>query len=57
MFELIKNGKVLMLGRHWEDLEQFVEDVKKLNANEIDRRQFKIKLSNSNEIFKEWKKK
>ena len=46
-----------MLGRHWEDLEQFVEDVKKLNANEIDRRQFKIKLSNSNEIFKEWKRK
>lgn len=56
MFELIKNNEILMTGKYWEDLEQFVEDVKKLNPHEIDRRQFKIKFMNSNEVFKEWKK-
>lgn len=41
-----------------EDLEWFVEELKKLNPNELDRRDFKIISKNGfDELIKEWKKK
>lgn len=57
MFILYINEKPLLHGC-WEDLESFVEEVKKLNPDFIDRRKFKIVFGNgSNEIFKIWNRK
>lgn len=51
---LYKNGKKLLVGC-WEDLDYFVEELKRLNPKLVDRRDFKI--MSGNEIIKEWKKK
>lgn len=51
---LYKNNKVLLYGL-WEDLIDFVEELKKLNQDFIDRREFKVTDIN-NSILKEWKK-
>lgn len=51
---LCKNGKMLLAG-YWEDLNYFVEELKRLNPRWVDRRDYKI--MSGNEIIKEWKKK
>ena len=52
---LYKNDKLLLKGM-WEDLEQFVEDLKELNKNYVDIREFKI-LTSDGYIIKEWYRK
>lgn len=52
---LYKNDKLLLKGM-CEDLEQFVEDLKELNKNYVDRREFKI-LTSDGYIIKEWYRK
>ena len=54
-FALIKNNKILLVAKYFEDLEEFVEELKKLNPKTIDRRDFKV-VSGS-EIIKGWKRK
>lgn len=49
---LYKNNKLLLRGM-WEDLENFVEELKDLNKKYVDRRDFKI-ISPNGEILKEW---
>lgn len=51
---LYKNDKVLLYGL-WEDLIDFVEELKRLNQDFIDRREFKVNDIN-NSTLKEWKK-
>lgn len=52
---LYKNDKLLARGM-WEDLENFVEELKELNPKFADRREFKIRDSEGF-IMKEWKRK
>lgn len=52
---LYKNDKPLLRGM-WEDLEAFVEELKKINPNFVDRREFKI-LSSDGSILKKWNRK
>ena len=52
---LYKNNKCLLRGM-WEDLENFVEELKKLNKNFVDRREFKI-YSPTGGLLKEWSRK
>lgn len=52
---LYKNNKILLRGMK-EDLESFVEELKYLNKNYVDRREFKI-ISPSGDIIKEWRRK
>ena len=52
-FALIKNEKILLVAKYFEDLEAFVEELKKLNPKPIDRRDFKI--VSGQETIKEWK--
>lgn len=54
-FALYKNEKILGVAKYFEDLEYFVEELKRLNPKTIDRRDFKI--INGTEIIKEWKRK
>lgn len=54
-FALCKNGKILGIAKYFEDLEYFVEELKRLNSKWIDRREFKI--MSGNEIIKEWTRK
>lgn len=54
-FALIKNETILLVAKYFEDLEEFVEELKKLNPKTIDRRTFKI--VSGKEIIKEWKRK
>ncbi len=54
-FALYKNKKILGVAKYFEDLEDFVEELKRLNKNFVDRREFKI--MSGNEIIKEWKRK
>lgn len=54
-FALIKDNKILLVAKYFEDLEEFVEELKKLNPKTIDRRDFKV-VSGS-EIIKDWKRK
>lgn len=54
-FALIKNKKILVVAKYFEDLEDFVEELKKLNPKTIDRRDFKI--ISGQETIKEWKRK
>ena len=56
MFILLKNDKPLLRSKYWEDLENFVEELKDLNKNYVDRREFK-KIKKSNEIMKQWNRK
>lgn len=51
---LYKNNKPLIVG-HWEDLDWFVEELKRLNPKWVDRREFTIK--SGEEIFKKWDRK
>lgn len=52
---LYKNDKLLLRGM-WEDLENFVEELKELNPKYVDRREYKI-LNTDGEIMKVWKRK
>lgn len=54
-FALYKNGEILLTAKYWEDLEDFVEELKKLNPKWIDRREFTIR--SGDEIFKRWERK
>ena len=54
-FALCKNNKILGIAKYFEDLEYFVEELKRLNPKTIDRRDFKI--ISGNEIIREWKRK
>lgn len=49
---LYKNNKLLLLGLH-EDLIDFVEKLKRLNKDYIDRREFKV-LGISGDTLKQW---
>lgn len=51
---LYRNKKLIMVG-FWEDLESFVEELKKLNPKTIDRREFEIKVGE--EVLKRWNRK
>ena len=52
---LYKNNKLLLSGM-MEDLENFVEELKELNPNFVNRKEFKI-LSLTGELIKEWYRK
>ncbi len=54
-FALYKNNKLIGVAKHFEDLEDFIEELKRLNKNWIDRREFKI--MSGNEVIREWKRK
>ena len=54
-FALCKNNKILGVAKYFEDLEYFVEELKRLNPKWVDRRDFKI--ISGNEIIKEWERK
>ena len=49
---LYKNDKCILRGM-WEDLENFVEELKELNPRFVDRKEFKI-ISPSGEVIKQW---
>lgn len=49
---LYKSDKCILRGM-WEDLENFVEELKELNLRFVDRKEFKI-VSPSGEILKTW---
>lgn len=49
---LYKNDKLLLRGC-WEDLENFVEELKELNPKFTDRREFKI-VDGEGYIIKQW---
>ena len=49
---LYKNDRCILRGM-WEDLENFVEELKELNPRFVDRKEFKI-VSPSGEILKTW---
>ncbi len=53
-FALYKNDKILGVAKYFEDLEDFVEELKRVNKNWVDRRDFKIVCGN--EIIREWKR-
>lgn len=52
---LYKNDKLLLKGL-WEDLEDFVEELKKLNPNFVDRRTFTI-IAVDGCVIKNWDRK
>lgn len=52
---LYKNDKLLLMGIY-EDLENFVEELKELNPKFVDRKDFKI-VSRSGDILKIWNRK
>ncbi len=52
---LYKNDKLILLGL-WEDLCDFVEELKKLNLEFIDRREFMI-LAPDGSTLKKWNRK
>lgn len=54
-FGLYKKNKLLFVARYWEDLDEFVEELKKLNKKYIDRREFTIRTGKK-EIIKSWYK-
>lgn len=55
MFVLYKNGKGILCSRYWEDLVDFVEELKNLNKKFVDRRDFVVK--SGNEVLYCWKRK
>ncbi|MBQ3413854.1 MAG: hypothetical protein IJH39_00570 [Clostridia bacterium] len=55
MFTLYKEQKALLNCRYWEDLVEFVEELKKLNKKYVDRRTFTVKCNN--EIIYYWNRK
>ena len=44
-----------MVAKYYEDLEEFVEELKRLNPKWVDRREFEVRMGN--EIMKRWKRK
>lgn len=52
MFVLYKNNKPILRGRYWEDLVDFVEELKELNKKYVDRREFVVK--SNDEILYNW---
>ena len=52
MFVLYKNNKAFLRGKYWEDLVDFVEELKDLNKKFVDRREFVVK--SDNEILYNW---
>lgn len=52
---LYKKNKCILIGMK-EDLENFVEELKELNKEHIDRKEFKI-ISPSGEVIKMWARK
>lgn len=55
MFTLYKNNKPILNGRYWEDFVEFVEELKKLNKNFVDRREFSVK--SYEEVLYSWNRK
>lgn len=49
---LYKNDKLLLRGM-WEDLVDFVEELKELNPKFVDRKDFKV-LDSEGYVLKEW---
>ena len=54
-FGLYKNNELLCVAKYWEDLQDFVEELKKLNKKYVDRREFTIKTGK--DIIYEWHRK
>ena len=54
-FALCKNDKIIAIAKYSEDLEYFVEELKRLNKKWVDRREFKI--VDGSEVIKDWKRK
>ena len=54
-FGLYKNNELLCVAKYWEDLQDFVEELKKLNKKYVDRREFTIKTGE--DIIYEWYRK
>ena len=57
MFTLFRGDIALITTKHWEDLCDFVNELKELNKKTIDRRDFTIKAVYSTEIFYSWQRK
>lgn len=55
MFNLYKDGKLLLSALYWEDLVSFVEIIKKYNKNFINRKDFIVKCNN--DVIYSWKRK
>ena len=55
VFELYKNNNLIARFRFWEDSVDFIEELKRLNSYEVDRRDFKVKIKN--DIIKVWSRK
>ena len=56
MFVLYKNDKPLLHCKYWEDLVEFVEELKRINNKEfVDRREFTVK--SGNEVLYRWHRK
>lgn len=54
MFELWAFNKMIARGKHWEDIEDFINELKKLNPNTVDRRNYKV-ICNG-DVYVEWKR-
>lgn len=54
MFILYKNNKPILRGRYWEELVDFVEELKELNKKFVDRREFVVK--SYDEVLHSWKR-
>lgn len=52
MFGLYKNKELIAEFKHWEDAVDFIEELKRLNPNEIDRRSFEVKINDDS--IKKW---
>lgn len=55
MFTLWKKDKLLLHAMHWEDLVEFVEELKELNKKWVDRRMFTVK--SYDEVIYSWNRK
>ena len=56
MFTLYKNNKPLLNAKYWEDLVEFVEELKKCNNKKfVDRREFTVK--SFDEVIYYWNRK
>jgi hypothetical protein len=54
MFELWAFNKMIARGKHWEDIEDFINELKKLNPNTVDRKNYKIMCNG--EVIVDWKR-
>lgn len=55
MFDLYRKNKIVLHGRYWENLVDFVNKLKVLNKKFVDRRDFVVKIGN--EVIYCWKRK